>query len=216
MNTTSWKLSADYTKHVVPNLAVLREFKVPKSSIGLLFANPASVLKKHEQFKEMVNMVKEMGFEPSKSTFVLALHAISGKGNNSIWDRCYESYGKWGWSKDEILSAFKKQPQCMVLSEKKIARVMDFLVNKMGRHSKSIANYPTIMLLSLEKMIAPRCLVIQVLLSKGLLKKDLSLSTIMTPPEKWFLGRYVIRYEKEVPQLLSVYERKVDVLDVIN
>ncbi|KAG5514293.1 hypothetical protein RHGRI_035633 [Rhododendron griersonianum] len=43
----------------------------------------------------------------------------------------------------------------MVLSEKKITRVTDFLVNKMGWHSKDIARYPTTMLFSLEKRIVP-------------------------------------------------------------
>lgn len=169
-------------------------------------------MQKHEQFKKIVNMVKEMGFDPSKFTFVQAVHAISGKGNNSIWDRCYESYGKWGWSKDEILSAFKKQPNCMLLSEKKITKAMDFLVNKMGWNSKDIARYPAAMLLSLEKRIVPRCLVIQILSSKGLVKKELSLSTIMTPSEECFLERNVIKYEKKVPRLLSVYQGKVDIL----
>ncbi|XP_058200179.1 transcription termination factor MTERF15, mitochondrial-like [Rhododendron vialii] len=215
MKHTSWNVSADYTTFGVPNLAILREFEVPESSIGFLLAHhPEAILKKHEQFKEIVNMVKEMGFEPSKLSFVLAVHAFSGKGNNSIWDRCFESYGKWGWSKDEIFSAFKKQPHCMVLSEKKITRVMDFLVNKMGWHSKDIARYPTTMLFSLEKRIVPRCLVIQVLVSKGLVKKDLSLGSIISRREECFLERFVIRYEKEVPQLLSVYERKVDVLEL--
>ncbi|KAG5514310.1 hypothetical protein RHGRI_035650 [Rhododendron griersonianum] len=215
MKRTAWVFSVHYTRFLVPNLTILREFEVPESSIVLLLAYyPAALMQKHEQFKKTVNMVKEMGFEPSKSTFVLAVHAISGKANNSIWDRCYESYGKWGWSKDEILSAFKKQPHCMVLSETKITRVMDFLVNKMGWHSKDITRYPAIMLYSLEKRIVPRCLVYQVLSSKGLLTKDLSLSTILTPPEECFLERFVFRYEKEVPQLMKMYQGKVDILEL--
>ncbi|KAG5514307.1 hypothetical protein RHGRI_035647 [Rhododendron griersonianum] len=214
MKRTSWNVSADYTNYVVPNIAVLREFDVPESKIGLLLTHhPEAILKKPEHFKEIVNMVKEMGFDPSKSTFLQAVHAI-GKSNKSIWDRCCESFGKWGWSRDEILSAFKKQPHCMILSEKKIARGMDFIVNKMGWYSKDVARNPTILLYSLEKRIVPRCLVIQVLSSKGLLEKDLNLSTILMPPEKWFLERFVISYEKEVPHLLGVYQRKVDILEL--
>ncbi|KAE8727595.1 Peroxin 6 isoform 1 [Hibiscus syriacus] len=61
-----------------------------------------------------------------KSTLVLAIHALSRKGNKLIWDKCFEVYKRWGWSKDDILSAFRKQPHSMMLSETKITKTMDY------------------------------------------------------------------------------------------
>ncbi|KAI7984014.1 hypothetical protein LOK49_LG15G00310 [Camellia lanceoleosa] len=207
--------SIDHKKNIVPNIAVLREDEVPESSIALLLTHfPEAIMQKHDQFREIVNEVKTMGFNPLKSTFVLAVHAISGKGNKSIWDRCYEAYRKWGWSNDEIHLAFKKHPHCMILSEKKITRAMDFFVNKMGWNSKMIARCPVVLFFSLEKRIIPRCSVIQVLSVKGLIKKDLSLSSVLLPVEKCFLERFVTKYEEEVPQLLSVYQGKVGILEL--
>jgi mTERF domain-containing protein len=98
----------------------------------------------------------------------------------------------------------------MMLSEKKIMKGLDFFVNKMGWPSKEIVHCPVILFLSLEKRIIPRCKVIQVLWSKGLIKKDISLNTVLLPVEKRFLERFVTKFEEEVPQLLSVYEGKVD------
>jgi mTERF domain-containing protein len=43
-----------------------------------------------------------------------------------------------------------------------------------------------------------------------LIKKDISLNTVLLPVEKRFLERFVTKFEEEVPQLLSVYEGKVD------
>ncbi|KAI7983700.1 hypothetical protein LOK49_LG15G00321 [Camellia lanceoleosa] len=213
LKRTSWIFLEDHKKNIVPNIAVLREDEVPESSIALLLTHfPEAIMQKHDQFREIVNEVKTMGFNPLKSTFVLAVHAISGKGNKSIWDRCYEAYRKWGWSNDEIHLAFKKHPHCMILSEKKITRAMDFFVNKMGWNSKMIARCPVVLFFSLEKRIIPRCSVIQVLSVKGLIKKDLSLSSVLLPVEKCFLERFVTKYEEEVPQLLSVYQGKEQIL----
>ncbi|XP_059625741.1 transcription termination factor MTERF8, chloroplastic-like [Cornus florida] len=215
MRRTSWLFLQDHTKNLVPNIAVLRELGVPESCIILLLAHyPEAILQKHEQFSEIVTEVKKMGFDPLKSTFVLALHAISGKGSELRWNRCYEAYKKWGWSKDDILSAFRKHPHCMILSEKKITAAMDFFVNNMGWQSTMIARCPVVLFFSLEKRIIPRCSVIQVLSSKGLMKKDLSLSTVLLPVEKSFLDRFVTKYEEELPELLSVYQGKVDILEL--
>jgi mTERF domain-containing protein len=53
-----------------------------------------------------------------------------------------ELYKRWGWSKDVALLAFKKRPFCMLSSEEKITKAMDFLVNKMGWPSAAVARYP--------------------------------------------------------------------------
>lgn len=184
---------------------------MPHSCISLLLTHfPEAVMQRHEEFGKIVKEVKEMGFDPNKSTFVLAVHAMSGKGNKSIWKRCFEVYKRWGWSKDDILAAFRKHPHCMMLSEKKIMKGMDFFVNNMGWPSKVIAQLPVVLFFSLEKRIIPRCRVIRVLMSKRLIKDDLSLASVLLPVEKCFLERFVTKFEEEVPELLSIYEGKVN------
>ncbi|KAK2990587.1 hypothetical protein RJ640_019867 [Escallonia rubra] len=215
MKRTTWIFLEDYNKNLAPNIAFLRDIGVPESCIKLLLTHfPEAIMQKPDQFCETVNQIKEMGFDPSKSMFVLGVHALSGKGNRSIWDRCYVEYGKWGWSKDDILLAFTKHPNCMILSEKKISRAMDFLVNKMGWESRMISRCPGVLFFSLEKRIIPRCSVVHVLLLKGLLKGNVSLSTVLVPVEKYFLEKFVTKYEEEVPQLFSVYKGKVDALEI--
>ncbi|XWS31678.1 hypothetical protein CRYUN_Cryun23aG0096600 [Craigia yunnanensis] len=210
LKRTTWIFLEDPSKNLMPNIAYLRELGVPQNCVSLLLTHfPEAVMQKHEDFCGIVREVKEMGFEPRKSTFVLAVHALSGKGNNSIWEKCFEVYKRWGWSKDDILTAFRKHPHSMMLSEKKIMKSMDYFVNKMGWPSRVIAQCPVILFFSLEKRIIPRCSVFQILLSKGLIKKDFSLATVLLPVEKRFLERFVIKYQEEAPELLSVYQGKV-------
>ena len=87
---------------------------------------------------------------------------------------------------------------------------MDFFVNKMGRESSLIANRPFLIGLSLEKRIIPRYSVVQVLLSKGLIDKDISLVVLFESTEKMFLEKFVNGYKEEAPQLLNLYQEKVN------
>ncbi|KAM1815157.1 hypothetical protein ACFX11_028739 [Malus domestica] len=90
---------------------------------------------------------------------------------------------------------------------------MDFLVNKMGWSSGMIAKHPVVMNLSLERRLIPRCSVVKVLLLKGLINENFNLGSVVIPAEKQFLETFVNRYLGKVPQLLSVYQGKVDIQD---
>ncbi|KAI9080315.1 hypothetical protein K1719_037709 [Acacia pycnantha] len=214
LKRTTWIFLQDHTKKLVPNISFLRATGVPESCISLLLAHfPEALIQKNDQFVKIVEEVKEMGFNPTKSTFVLAIHVMAG--NRSIYNRCCEVYQRWGWSEEEIQMSFRKHPNCMLLSEDKITKAMDFLVNKMGRPSRMIARCPVVLFFSLEKRIKPRCSVVQALRLKGLIKKTLSLSTILLPDEKRFEEKFLTKYEDQVPELWSVYEMKVDFRSVI-
>ncbi|PQQ19677.1 uncharacterized protein Pyn_22608 [Prunus yedoensis var. nudiflora] len=104
-----------------------------------------------------------MGFNLEKSTSVNALRAFGGK-NKLVLNRSREVLKTWGWSEDDFLSAFRKNPRCMIVSEKKLMQTMDLLVNKMGWSSGMIAKYSVVLGLSLERRLIPRCSVVEVLL----------------------------------------------------
>ena len=68
---------------------------------------------------------------------------------------------------------------------------MDFFVNKKGKESSLIARRPLLFSYSLEKRLIPRYLIVQFLLSKGLINKDLSFKAMFESNEKMFLHRFV-------------------------
>ncbi|XP_073133633.1 transcription termination factor MTERF15, mitochondrial-like [Henckelia pumila] len=175
----SWIFDHGLDKKIIDNLALLRELGVPQSCIEFsLFHYPDVVTRKHESFKQIVSEIEGMG-----------------KRN-------------WGWSKDDIYMAFRKHPSCMLLSEKKISRFLDFVANKMGRDSRTIARVPYIIFYSMEKRIIPRCSVLHHLFLNCFVKKNWSLTSVMCPTEEKFLENYVIRYLKELPQLRQIYRRE--------
>ncbi|CAL5423641.1 unnamed protein product [Camellia sinensis] len=201
-------------KNAIPNVALLRELGVPQSCISLFVSgNPYVVVGNKDKFNLCARKAIEMGFDPSKVTFVDAICVLFGM-SKSAWERKVEVYKRWGLSDDDIHLAFKKFPKCMILSEKKITSGMNFLVNEIGFEPITIARTPKTLGYSLEKRIIPRCSVIRVLSLNGLIKKEKGLSAIISTSEERFLDAFVTKYQDQVPQLLNVYQKKTDVLEL--
>ncbi|KAF2300284.1 hypothetical protein GH714_011413 [Hevea brasiliensis] len=109
------------------NLSLLRGLGIPQSSISSLVIHyPRVVCLKAFNFAEGVKKVIEIGFDPSKSTFVRALRILLGS-SQKTWEHRIEAYRRWGLSEEEILSIFRKSPICMGLSVKNIMCSMNFL-----------------------------------------------------------------------------------------
>ena len=199
----------DVTNTMAPNISLLRQLGAPPSTISFLVTNfPSAAFSKHTKFVEAVHLVMEMGFDPMKTVFVLAIQVLFKMKKPKLESRL-ELYKRWGWSKDMALAAFKRFPNCMLSSEEKITKTMDFLVNKIGWSSANIARSPSVITLSLENKIIPRCSVVQILLAKGLVKNNLAVGTFLRPTERIFLEKFVIRFRDDVPQLLNVYQGKM-------
>ncbi|KAM4086249.1 hypothetical protein ACJW30_10G088700 [Castanea mollissima] len=188
-------------KHIIPCYDFLKSvLLVDEKVLTTLKRSPPFV--EHTRFVSAVQEVKEMGFDPSKTVFVQAIHVVLSM-SKPMLDSKLELYKRWGWSENVALLAFKRQPNCMLISEDKITKAMDFLVNKLGWPSADIARSPSVLFL-----------IIQLLQAKGLLKNDLSLSTFILPSERCFLEKFVIKFQDKVPQLWNVYRCKTYHLEV--
>ncbi|KAL5541819.1 hypothetical protein UlMin_009529 [Ulmus minor] len=202
-------LLANITKNVVPNVDLLKELGLPKSYIATFFLYRAKTfISSSVRFREIVEEVKEMGFNVSQRNFLLAMSVFRAM-KKSTWEKKVGVFMKWGWSEEDVYKAFKRNPWCMMASEEKIVAYMDFFTNKMGWKAELLAKRPAFLTLSLKKRVIPRALVFEVLLSKGLVKKDLSPRKLFDTTEKKFLQTFVLRYEKEAPELLKLYKKKL-------
>ncbi|XP_059654564.1 transcription termination factor MTERF15, mitochondrial-like [Cornus florida] len=197
--------------YVIPNIEALREIGVPESNIvGLFTMQPrAFIMTNTDRFKEIVEEVKKMGFNPTKMMFGAAIHALRAM-SKSTWEKKVEVFKKWGFSEDDILVAFRKHPRFMEASEDKIIGLMDFFVNRMGWESSIVARRAKLVSLCLERRIIPRCFFYQILLSKGLIKKGLGLIQMLDSTESYFLKKYVKKYEEEAPELLKLYQDRLN------
>ncbi|XP_058004464.1 uncharacterized protein LOC110636488 isoform X2 [Hevea brasiliensis] len=196
------------------NLSILRGLGISQSSISYLVTqSPSAMCQKVGKFAEVVKKVMNLGFDPSKVIFVIAVHVFHSM-SHKTWEHKMEVYGRVGLSEDEIWSMFRKHPKCMSLSEKKVTGMMNFLVCKMGWQAAAVARVPNILFYSLERRIMPRCSVVRVLLLKGLIKADIHLSAVLIPSEKNFLESFVIKHQEQLPQLLDLYQGKMNVTEL--
>ncbi|KAL5994944.1 hypothetical protein ACLOJK_025001 [Asimina triloba] len=189
------------------NISILRNCGVQNRHISkLLVKHPRVLGADPRRFNEVVEMVKGMGFQlHSYYSFVQAVDAILGMSRNT-WDAKFKAYTSLGWSPEQVLLLFRKQPNCMMISEEKIRKGFDYLTKELGWGPPYILTHPTLLLLSLEKRVIPRHRFLQFLASKGIIKKDKTPVSSFLITENKFLKNFVLRYEWVVPSVLKIYE----------
>jgi mTERF domain-containing protein len=98
---------------MVTNIALLREVGASQSTISFLVTNsPYVAFIKSSRFVKAVQEVKEMGFDPSKIAFAKAIVVVL-TANKPTWEYKLEIFRRWGWSKEDSLFAFKRNPNCI-------------------------------------------------------------------------------------------------------
>jgi len=188
------------------NITMLIENGVSDSNIKRLLREHSRIFKTRDMLKS-VKELKDLGFNPSKTTFGVALHAKTSV-NKTLWKEKVDAFKKWGWSEEDSLEAFRRKPYSMLTSIEKINLVMDFWVNQLGWDAMAIAKTPFILSSSLEKRIIPRAAVVQFLLNKGLTHKNASLTYPFVVTDKLFLDMFIKRFQNEASYLLKLYEEK--------
>ncbi|XP_065868022.1 uncharacterized protein [Euphorbia lathyris] len=171
---------------IIPNMNTLRENGVSESNILWVIQNHCQCLGINTvKFGKIVEEIKEMEFNPLKSAFVQAITIFIGV-TKPKRDQKVEVYKRWGWSDNDVITAFKKYPWCLSISEDKLMAVMDFYVNTLGFDSSVIMNCPILLGYSLKKRLIPR--------------------------ERRFLEKYV-NCHQEAPQLVKLYNHNLNLFD---
>lgn len=211
LKRSSRMLMSDVQQNLVAKVSVLSRYGLPRQNVKTLIKiAPRLMSFPADKFEEVAKRVIELGFDPKKLKFLYAVAVICQQ-QESSWEQKVAVLKSLGWSEADVLQAFKAFPHTMSYSEKKIRSAMDFFVGEEGISLSFLAKNSTILGLSLEERVRPRCSVMALLLSVGVLKKDtFSYPYILMITKKQFMDRFVTKYSEEVPQLLSVFEEKSD------
>ncbi|KAJ4960995.1 hypothetical protein NE237_020905 [Protea cynaroides] len=193
----------------MPNVATLRRYGVPDSRISKMIIYRSMPLRLNVLwFNEVAATVNNMGIDPSSCSFYLAIYSLTMMSQQK-WEMKREVFKTFGWSDDEFRMAFKVQPMVMFTSEKKLRLLTDFFGKDLHLKPSAVAKYPNLFLLSLEKRIIPRCAVLQVLMSKGLIRKNVNIVSLLYMNKQSFEKRYVISYEGTA-EVIKAYEGKME------
>jgi mTERF domain-containing protein len=150
----------------------------------------------------------KLGFDPNKLRFVIAIRSMAM--SKTLWEQKVKAYRSCGLSEDEIYSAFKRNPLFMATSEKKLKKSMSFFVNKLKMKPSLISKKPILILYSLEKRIIPRCSVLQLLMSKRLIKEYTCIYHVFVMSENKFMEKFVSKYQNEVPDVVRAHQGKIE------
>ncbi|WVZ20349.1 hypothetical protein V8G54_007671 [Vigna mungo] len=194
------------TDRVVKNVKLLVDDGVTDRVLAFVLRRRISIIL-CSSLKRTLDEVKEMGFDPSKLSFAIALVAKTTI-PKSRWERKVDAFKRWGWSEELVLRVFRKQPLVMLVSQDKIDRIMRFWVKQLGWDYLALTKKPEIFGFSLERRIIPRALVVQYLLKKSLRSKSASLITPFSVSDKVFIENYVMRFKEETSELLKLYQFK--------
>ncbi|XVE68461.1 hypothetical protein DITRI_Ditri09bG0070500 [Diplodiscus trichospermus] len=207
--SASWLFTLNLNAALQPNVDLLINEGIPATRISkLLLLQPRVLLQSHDRMVYAVKTVKEIGLEPKEPRFIYALRVICSM-SESNWKKKLEAFMSLGWSKEEVLNTFRKDPICLACSEKKLRYLMDFFVNTMKLDAKTIIAYPKLLLYSADKRILARYRVLKVLESMNLVKEDKKIVWVLTLSEKKFLEEYITKHRSKVPGLLHMYKHSV-------
>ena len=124
------KLSQSWTegkvKNRIRNISVLKELGVPQNLLFSLLISRCQPVCGKEKFDETLKKVVDMGFDPTKSKFVEALHVVYEMSDKTIEEKV-NVYKRLGFSEEDVWRIFKKWPFFLKFSEKKIAQTFETL-----------------------------------------------------------------------------------------
>ncbi|KAL6140718.1 hypothetical protein ACLB2K_059014 [Fragaria x ananassa] len=121
----------------VPELLSIFQGKIGLAELGLGFEETDGV--------KQMEYVGRSSVSLSSTTFMRALYVISIM-NGTKWSQRWNFTGSGpGWAEDDVLSAFRKSPALMILSEKNVSLKLDFYLNNMGWQPADIARHPTVL-----------------------------------------------------------------------
>ncbi|KAA0034072.1 transcription termination factor MTERF9 [Cucumis melo var. makuwa] len=201
-------LTYDFKGVLKPNADVLASVGVPSRTIAkLIVSNPRIIVQKVDRMIQVVKMVKELGFEPKSGMFVDALKARIGM-SDSTWNKKINVLKSLGWSEKEIFTLFKRMPECLARSEKKMRDVADFCFNTVKLEPGTVISYPMFFKLSIDKRLRPRYKVLEVLKVKKL-PTNITIARALTQVESKFVENCVLKHLDEIPNLMDIYRGNV-------
>ncbi|XP_057780865.1 uncharacterized protein LOC130999358 [Salvia miltiorrhiza] len=194
----SWFLSADLEKTLMPNMEILKSYSIPMERIlYFLHLRPRCFVVKPDILQKSVVRAIEFGVPWTSGVFIQAVSLFTHT-SKGMWEVKVQMIRDLGFSDDDILTIFRKQPLVFAQTEEKMKNVVEHLLAT-GRYKiSSIVTCPAALGYSVKKRIEPRLQILRLLESRSLIEKWPKLSAVATLTEDRFFDRFVKPYCDEI------------------
>lgn len=206
LSRCNWVDVKEPVVRVNANVKFFEQCGIVGAQLGMVITRQPRLLIMGElEVKELVSKVLDMGFSVDSRMLVHGLYSVSCLSAETFERKC-ELFRSFGFTKDEFLGMFKKAPGLLRVSEAKLKYGIDFLVNEVGFDKKVLVRRPTCLMFSMEERVIPRFKLLNVMVSKRILKKMPKFLNVMWLPEDEFLERFISKNRDYAEELLLVYK----------
>ncbi|KAL6861782.1 hypothetical protein ACP4OV_017482 [Aristida adscensionis] len=199
-------LSRRLERVVKPNIAQLRQCGLSVRDIVQLGSRPRSLLLcSPELVKEFLERAEKLGVPRGSRLMKSALAVTSHVSEENVAAKLELLKRTLGCSENEVATAVSKVPLILTLSEESLLLKTQFLMNEVGMEPQGVLGRPHLYTYSLEKRLAPRYRVMEVLRAKGLLQGNIRFSTLAVIGEQIFRLRFIDCHKDSVIGLADAY-----------
>ncbi|KAF6996567.1 hypothetical protein CFC21_012889 [Triticum aestivum] len=185
-----------------PNYLLLRELlgtdqnarSAVKQSFELIHGNVRS---------DLLPKVKILRDHGATDAVIVKLVTTHPRLSPVTWKRRIDNYLSLGWTEELVKLAFVRHPYCMSVSDDKVRRISHFFADKLGWSPEYVSASPMLISLSYEKRLLPRYRVLDILVSRGFIRR-IRISHLILG-EKKFMEKYVTGYQQTIPEVLEAY-----------
>ncbi|KAK1652869.1 hypothetical protein QYE76_070674 [Lolium multiflorum] len=198
--------TSDLDRMVKPNIAMLRESGITPADIARMCVRNSRLLTSNpDTVKSILERADKLGVPRNTPMFRQAVATVTGLGAETMAAKLKLFGETLGCSTAEVASAVRRYPILLRVSGEKLRRVTEFLTRVVGVDTAYILARPSIFMYSLETRLAPRHSVMKLLQDKGLVRKDHSFFTMVTPSEDTFRRRHTYPHKDVLPGLDDAY-----------
>ena len=189
---------------LVGNVAFLKSCGIVGSQLSMLLTRqPWLFITQESKLRDLVSRALDMGFSVNSRMLVYAIYTVSCM-SNETFTRKLELFGNSGFSSDECMEMFRKQPALLRASEEKLKIGIEFFMNTIKLEKSVIVRSPSCLMHSMEGRVIPRYMVLQILKSKKWLKREISFIHTMNLTEEKFL-KFIVKFGDHAEELLVAY-----------
>ncbi|XP_073005621.1 transcription termination factor MTERF8, chloroplastic-like [Typha latifolia] len=197
-------INYDIDKKIIPNITILRNYGLSdKDIVSVMMRVNGFILRSPISIRRLVEETEELGFPLPSGMFVQGLSVVAMIKRSTL-EKKVEFFKSFGWSEEEIQSAFRKYPNILTLAEENVRSKVEFLIGQVNCLPEYIISRPLLLAYSLQKRLLPRYHVLAILQSKGF-QKNRNLYTVAGLPESSFVEKFILPYKSKVPDLEGSY-----------
>ncbi|CAA0806810.1 Unknown protein [Striga hermonthica] len=165
-------LTTDLETHTLPNVQLLMSHGMTKEDVAkLIYYYPRVILYNRETLSRCLDTKDKMGISWSSKMSVYAVWVICSMPNGSWESKLLAFQEILEFSNYEMIRTLRQSPVIFCVSEDKMRRVKQIVVGTGKYDTSSIAEYPRVLMFSIERRLKPRFEVLGKLESRGLLKE---------------------------------------------